>query len=407
MTIDIKNILYLAAGRSVSAKDPGRKISSILRCWRADGHCVQAVFGKDNEGPNQTPTSSTSSQFGHQQYYNKWYREVSVAKPLVHTASEWRDIKHDQAILQYVSGVVHEFKPDLIWERSYRLISPGWNIARQNKVPYVLEWKDHLVDYDLSLFRGRALKLEALKNQEADYIVVESGVLRDSLAREGVDPDKILISHNAVDVTEFSKNETDRMQVRAELGIDDDVVLVGYLGSYAFYHDAPRLVQATALISEQRLNRQIKVLMVGAGKEYPESRALAEELDLLDETLLMLPGVPKDRVPGILSALDIAVLPGSTDIICPIKVQEYMASMLPTVAPDYACNREVLHDGVTGELFAPKDAEALANKILLLARDDALRLRMGHQARRDAAKRFSWQATWGAALASILEETAS
>jgi glycosyltransferase involved in cell wall biosynthesis len=197
------------------------------------------------------------------------------------------------------------------------------------------------------------------------------------------------------------------VQVRGELGIDDDVVLAGYLGSYAFYHDATCLVRAAALIDEQRSDRRVKVLMVGAGKEYPESRALAEELGVLDETLLMLPGVPKDRVPGILSAIDIAVLPGSTDIICPIKVQEYMASLLPTVAPDYVCNREVLHDGVTGELFAPKDAEALASKILRLANDEAQRLRMGQQARVDAAKCFSWQATWGAVLDRILIETVS
>jgi len=325
----------------------------------------------------------------------------------MHTLSEWRDIEHDKRILAHLHKNYTSRQVHLVWERSSRLHSAGLHFARQIKVPYVLEWKDHLVDYDLSLFRGRALKLEALKNHEADYIVVESGVLKDALAREGVDQAKILVAHNAVDVTEFSKSETERVRVRAELGIGEDVVLAGYLGSYAFYHDATCLVRAAALIAKERRDRQVKVLMVGAGKEYPESWALAKELGVLDDTLLMLPGVPKERVPGLLSALDIAVLPGSTDIICPIKVQEYMASLLPTVAPDYACNREVLRDGVTGALFEPKEAEALTDKILLLANDGALRLRMGHQAREDVSKRFTWQATWGAALARILEETAS
>lgn len=402
----MREMLYICGGRSFFSSTPGRKIGEVVKCWRTAGHGVSHVCGGDILAEYSRGVAPPVS-YGSQKTYTRWYKKLPGTDPLVHTLSEWRDIQHDKRILGYLYKNYTSKKVRLVWERSSRLHSAGLNLARQIKVPYVLEWKDHLIDYDLSLFRGRALKLETLKNHEADYIVVESGFLKDALAREGVDPGKILVSHNAVDVTEFSKTETERARVRAELGIGDDVVLAGYLGSYAFYHDAPRLVWATALIAAQRRDRQVKVLMVGAGKEYPESRALAEELGVLDETLLMLPGVPKDRVPSILSALDIAVLPGSTDIICPIKVQEYMASLLPTVAPDYACNREVLRDGVTGELFAPKDAEALANKILLLARDDALRLRMGHQAREDAAKCFNWQATWGAALARILEETDS
>jgi glycosyltransferase involved in cell wall biosynthesis len=147
--------------------------------------------------------------------------------------------------------------------------------------------------------------------------------------------------------------------------------------------------------------------MVGAGKEYSQSRALADQLGVLDDTLLMLPGVPKDQVPELLSALDIAVLPGSTDIICPIKVQEYMASELPTVAPDYACNREVLEDGVTGSLFKPKDEADLAAKIIELAGDPAGRMSIGKQAREVVAKCFTWQATWVRALDEILAASGS
>jgi glycosyltransferase involved in cell wall biosynthesis len=166
-----------------------------------------------------------------------------------------------------------------------------------------------------------------------------------------------------------------------------------------------RLVLAAVIIRKRDAARKIKVLMVGAGKEYLESRKIAESLGLLDGILTMKPGVPKDEVPGILAALDIAVLPGSTDIICPIKIQEYMACELPSVAPDYACNREVLRDGVTGALFTPKDEADLAAKIIHLADNRELREEMGRRAREEVIRRFSWEATWGAALECVLERT--
>ena len=43
-------ILWIAGGRSVSGRDPGRKISSILGCWKRMGYDVRAVFGADFPG---------------------------------------------------------------------------------------------------------------------------------------------------------------------------------------------------------------------------------------------------------------------------------------------------------------------------------------------------------------------
>jgi len=335
------NILYICGGRSFYSASPGRKISEVVKCWRSAGYAVLHVCGGDIQVEKGVCSNSgvPSLSYGSQKTYTRWYKRFPTTHSLVHTLSEWRDIKHDRKILAYLQNSYASLPIGLVWERSSRLHVAGMEFSRQLGIPYVLEWKDHLVDYELSLFRKRALKLEELKNREADFIVVESGVLKEVLVREGVQPEKILVAHNAVDVAEFSKSEAERNRVRKMLGIGKDVVLVGYLGSYAFYH--------------------------------------------------------------------IAVLPGSTDIICPIKVQEYMASLLPTVAPNYACNREVLEDGVTGVLFSPKNAEDLAEKILLLAKNESLRKQMGYQARKDAAERFSWRATWGAALDRILEATAS
>ena len=397
-------IVYLCGGRSFYSDKPGRKIAGVVERWCQMGHELLHVCGGDILFRSE---EDTTTEYGAVSFHGQWYRHWPILAPIINTVSERRDIQHDAAMVRHLELSLESFKPDLIWERSCRLHCAGLVMARRLGVPYVLEWKDHLVDYRFSLFRGKALRMEQRKNQEADYIVVESSILRDQLECEGVDGGKIIVAHNAVDANEFTRDAQLRTQVRKDWGFDDETILVGYLGSYAFYHDTARLVRAAQLIRTHDTTGKIKILMVGAGKEYAESRELAEKMHLLDDILIMKPGVPKEVVPALLAALDIAVLPGSTDIICPIKVQEYMASALPSVIPDYPCNREVLRDGETGVLFKPKDEKALAEKILLLAGNRNLREDIGSRAREEAVHRFSWEATWGAALAHIITATAA
>ncbi len=392
-------IIYLCSGRSFSSEKPIRKISGVVECWRGLGYEVLHVCGGDIVNVSD---NGSSPEYGAVSFHRQWYRQVGILNPLIRTVSERRDIHHDAAMTWHLERVCKSFKPNLIWERSCRLHCAGLVVARRLGVPYVLEWKDNIASYWLSRYRNRARAMERSKNEEADFIVAESEVLRNQLILKGIDGGKILVAHNAVDPGQFHRDPEIRLRARARLGIAPEAVLIGYLGSYAWYHDTGRLVKAMDILRKHGVPN-VRCLMVGAGKEYDKTRRLAEKRGLLDAEVIMKPGVPKDEVPGILAALDIAVLPGSTDIICPIKVQEYMACELPSVVPDYACNREVLRDGDTGVLFRPKDEKSLADKIAALAADTQLRLRMGRAARQEVARRFTWEKTWGAALGQIIQ----
>jgi len=391
-----QRILYVCGGRNFRSAAPGQKIGGVVACWRKSGHDVMLVCGGDILGADVAVPS-----YGAQEIHTKWYRRISALQPLVRSVSEYRDIVHDRLLLKHLETVASQWAPTLVWERSSRLHGAGLFLAKRIGIPCVLEWKDHLIPYKVSAFRRRAEQLESFKNATADGIVVESGVLRDNLAREGVPPEKILVAHNAVDADVFVRDARHRVEQRKALGVGDDEVLVGYLGSYAFYHDAVRLVLSAGILRGCGI-RGIRVLMVGGGEEYPRCRAAAEQMGLLGSQIIMLPGVPAREVPALLSSLDVAVLPGSTDIICPIKILEYMSAELPTLAPDYPCNREVIRDGDTGMLFPPKDEHALADRIRVLAGDTALRQRLGLRAREEVIGRYTWKKTWGAALDEML-----
>jgi glycosyltransferase involved in cell wall biosynthesis len=75
-------------------------------------------------------------------------------------------------------------------------------------------------------------------------------------------------------------------------------------------------------------------------------------------------------------------VPAINPYASPLKLHEYMAAGLPTLAPDQPNLREVLvheHDAL---LFPPGDGDALAAAIERLASDAALRTRLGAEARR-------------------------
>jgi glycosyltransferase involved in cell wall biosynthesis len=82
-------------------------------------------------------------------------------------------------------------------------------------------------------------------------------------------------------------------------------------------------------------------------------------------------------VPQILGASDVFVLSSRGWEGLPLAVLEAMASSLPVVASDVGGTREAVIDGQTGLLYAPRDSDALAQRLRALHSDSALSQRMG------------------------------
>ena len=345
---------------------------------------------------------AAGGQYAIAAYHAKWYRKNAFINFFTHSFSELKDLYHNYRTYRHLVQCAEGW--DLIWERSSRLHWAGLLYAHRHGLPCVLEWKDNLIPYRHSLFRPLALYVERWKNRTARFIVVESTVLKEELTRSGVDGHKIIVARNAVDPAGFERDEEAGRAMRRELGFAPDDFVVGYAGSYAFYHDATRIVRAAALLRRQGV-AGLRWLLIGDGKDRAACERLAREAGLLDGTVTMLPFQPKEEVPRYLSAMDVTLLPGSTDIICPIKVMEYMAARSVVLVPDYACNREVIADGRNGLLFTPYSEQSLAAKVMEARSDPALCRRLGEEARRTICEAFTWDKTYGSALRAILEKT--
>jgi glycosyltransferase involved in cell wall biosynthesis len=81
-----------------------------------------------------------------------------------------------------------------------------------------------------------------------------------------------------------------------------------------------------------------------------------------------------------------------------MSVLEAMAAGVPVIASNIGGIGDVIDDGVEGFLIVPGDVEALADRMLRIAGDDALVERMGRSARLRALRQFgidrSAEAIW-------------
>jgi glycosyltransferase involved in cell wall biosynthesis len=117
--------------------------------------------------------------------------------------------------------------------------------------------------------------------------------------------------------------------------------------------------------------------------------------------------VPHERVPGLVGALDIGVMPESNFYGSPLKVIEWMAAAKAVVAPRYGPLVEVIDDGEHGLLFTPRDVEHLVAQVLRLVDEPALRAQVGARAAARVTRSLTWEHNAQRVLAACEEASRS
>lgn len=231
---------------------------------------------------------------------------------------------------------------------------------------------------------GRQLLINRFLNQFTSRILANSqAVARAVSEKEKVPADRIDVIYNGIAPAMISADL--RPRTRIELGLEKSDLAVGIVANMRHAVKGHiYALEALALAAKKKKN--IKLVLVGDGPLRPELEAYAKTLKI-DKRVLFL-GSRRD-VPAILNAIDIACLPSVSEGFSN-SVLEYMAYEKPVVATAVGGNPESVNDE-SGFLVPPRDAQALAEKILTLAEDDSLRERMGKAARRRVEEKFSIQ----------------
>jgi PEP-CTERM/exosortase A-associated glycosyltransferase len=280
------------------------------------------------------------------------------------------------ALAKRVEALASEWKPDVLHAHSPVLDGlAALRVGKKLGIPVIYEirafWEDASVgngtgrEGSLRYWLTKQLETHAVKSADAVAVICEG--LRGDLIARGIDPAKITVSPNGVDLELFG-DPTPRDDALADtLGLAADDAVIGYIGSFYDYEGIDDLIAAMpALVAAQP---NARLLLVGGG---PMEAALKRQAAASTAAAYIhfVGRVPHSQVERYYSLIDILAYPRKkmrlTDLVTPLKPLEAMAQGKLVAASDVGGHRELIEDGATGTLFAPDDPAAIAGALAKL-----------------------------------------
>jgi len=314
------------------------------------------------------------------------------------------EIAEIRATAKRLEKLVAEVKPDIIHAHSPILTALAANsVARRAGIPMVYEiracWEDAAAAHGTSREGGpRYLAtrwLETYIARSADAVGVICQGLFNDLQQRGIDPGKLFIVPNAVDLQQFGEGKKKDTELAETLDLTGAEV-IGFIGSFYDYEGLDVLLNAMPGLISRRPN--LYLLLVGGG---PVEAAIKKQIaDLNISSRVHLVGrVPHQMVERYYSLIDVLVYPRKksrlTDLVTPLKPLEAMAEGTLVAASDVGGHRELIRPE-TGTLFAPDDPQALIDSV-----SNLLENRSGWDSTREKARHYvAQERTWSRTVAN-------
>jgi glycosyltransferase involved in cell wall biosynthesis len=212
----------------------------------------------------------------------------------------------------------------------------------------------------------------------ADRVLVNALCIRDLVIREGVEPDRIVVVRNGLDLEQFD--------AAARAAPEQPVPEPGGIVSVAnMHHPVKGQVDLLLALKEVLRHRpEAHLVLVGDGVRRAYLERSARQLGIAARCHFL--GHRFD-IPAILARAAIAVSSSYAEGISN-AILEGMAARLPVVATAVGGTPEIVRDGATGFLVPPGAPAALARGLLDLLASAPRRRRMGERGRRVVEREF-------------------
>lgn len=284
-----------------------------------------------------------------------------------------------------------------------------------HEVPHVISahsleplrpWKKEQLGggYNLSSFA------EKTAYEGAAGIIAVSNGMRDDILRSypNVDPDKVHVIHNGIDLSDWKRPETEEEKAAAaetlkKFNIDPDLPTVVFVGRITRQKGLPHLLRAL-----RDIPRDSQIVLVAGAPDTEEIKKeveglVAELREERDNVHLITDMLPREHVVAILDAATVFVTPSIYEPLGIVNL-EAMAVDLPVVGTATGGIPDVIVDGETGYLVPieqkmdgtgtplnPEQFHAdLAERLTKLLENPELAAKMGKAGRKRAEEHFSW-----------------
>jgi glycosyltransferase involved in cell wall biosynthesis len=314
------------------------------------------------------------------------------------SANQWLDSALDKALDQ--AGPF-----DLVYERYALWSYAGMQWARRRQILGILEVNSPLIDeqatYRRLINRGGAERATRHAMEAAGAAICVSRQVAEYVNRFRDCRRETHILPNGVDPRRFESPW--RSRARGNRADPSANVVVGFVGTLKPWHGVADLVEAFAIA--YHTNPGLRLRLIGDGPQRGQLEAQVDALPLAVRRAVQFVGpVPPAEIPERLASIDIGVAPYQpmdNFYFSPLKLFEYMAAGLPTVASRVGQIDDVLEDGRNGCLYQAGNIRALAASLERLSRDGALRERLGGAARQTVLDNHTWDRVLQQVLAMV------
>ena len=227
----------------------------------------------------------------------------------------------------------------------------------------------------------------------ADHLVAISDSVVDEYRALGVEEERILRIPNGVDLERFKDNGR-RASVRAALGLSDDEFMFLAVGRNRPKKNFSALVAAAECV-RKRTTASFRIVVAGPGTSellpLVEQAGMAaylhidEQAGAVDHAEVRLPA---QSLVDLYLAADVFVFPSLIETFG-IVLAEAMAAGLPVITTDGPGCRDIVRNGRDGLVIPAGDTEALAEAMIRVIHEPALRKDLARSALARAPD-FSW-----------------
>jgi glycosyltransferase involved in cell wall biosynthesis len=238
---------------------------------------------------------------------------------------------------------------------------------------------------DLNLIAQHALPRRMIRwaAQQAQASIGVCKALMDVLRDLQIDPRKLHVMRNGVDLDRFRRTAADDLRTRVGMPVGQGLLLlsVGHLIERKGHH---LVIEALAALLPQ--HPEARLVIVGEGGERARLQALAQSLGV-GERVTLTGGLPQTDLPRWYSAADVLVLASSREGWANVLL-EAMACGTPVVATNIWGTPEVVASPDAGVLVDERSGAGLAAGVQRL-----IAARPAPAAVRAYAEGFGWEET--------------
>lgn len=374
------HLLFLSDNFPPEVNAPASRTFEHCREWVKAGHQVTVITCAPNFPKGKVYPG----------YRNKiWQSETMDGIRVIRV---WSYITANQGfsrrILDYQSYMVTAtlaslgvWKVDVIVGTSpqFFTVCAAYVVSLLKRIPFVFELRDlwpESIQAVGAMEDGvgiRALKkLADFLYRKAARIVSATHSFRRILASLGIDPDKITVITNGVDISRFQLQQKNPNLVK-ELGLEGKFV-AGYIGTHGMAHHLETVLQAAEQVSRKPGGEVFSFILLGDGACKRALRDQAAQMKL--DNVILIDSVPKEQVVNYWSLLDASIIHlKKTEVfttVIPSKLFESMGMGIPVLHGVAGESADIVEREGVGLVFEPENARQLVECLSELQKNHAL-----------------------------------